>query len=80
MKNSNHMQNEGNGGPARRDSGRTEPSTESGRAPEAARNAERRSDFGRREADRGDQPGRSRSTSEDLFLHDDDEAELELPR
>ena len=52
---------------------------ESGRTEEAMRNAESRS---REERDRSrtDQTGHSRADQDDILLHDDDEAELDLPR
>jgi hypothetical protein len=44
----------------------------SGRSSDAVRNAESTRDKGR--------PERTRPTQDDLILHDDDEAELDLPR
>jgi hypothetical protein len=54
---------------------------EAGRSDEATRNAERASESDRRELERTEaERGRRRTREEDLVLHDDDEAELDLPR
>ena len=62
-----------------KDQVRTGSTQESGRVDEAMRNAEPRS---REECDRSrtEQTGRSRADQDDILLHDDDEAELDLPR
>lgn len=60
--------------------GETEAFIESGRVEESARNAGPRPDAERQERERAEQAARSRSADEDLVLHDDDEAELDLPR
>jgi hypothetical protein len=51
----------------------------SGAAPERARNAEPGRDDERKRSERSDSR-RQRSDQDDLILHDDDEAELDLPR
>jgi hypothetical protein len=56
-----------------------EPFVESAGAEEAV-NAEPGSASERDERERAQQVGRSRAAEADLILHDDDEAELDLPR
>ena len=53
----------------------------SGAASDRVRNAESKRDRDRGTTQRGTgEINRERSTQDDLILHDDDEAELELPR
>ena len=52
----------------------------SGAAAERMRNAEPKRDAERKRNEHGSDSSRQRSSQEDLILHDDDEAELELPR
>jgi hypothetical protein len=52
----------------------------SGVSSERMRNAEPRPDTSRSSGDRAGEVSSSRPASEDLILHDDDEAELDLPR
>lgn len=78
MKN-DQVHGEGNHEGSRRYRDDTEAFAEAGRIEEAARNAEPQSDGERQELDRAEQ-GRRRAAEEDLLLHDDDEAELDLPR
>ena len=59
---------------------KTDAFIESGRVEEAARNAEPQSGRERRERERAEQVARRQKAEEDILLHDDDEAELDLPR
>ena len=57
--------------------GRRESMQESSRGQDYMRNSESRD---QEHMDRSEGSGRSRKSEEDLILHDDDEAELDLPR
>jgi hypothetical protein len=52
----------------------------SGAASERARNAEPDRDWERKKSERSGENTRRRSGQDELILHDDDEAELDLPR
>ena len=54
--------------------------TGSGRSSERMRNAEPKPNADRDKVDRGSDSSYGRSGQDDLILHDDDEAELDLPR